>query len=268
MPTPAPLRYFVVDAFCDRPFAGNPAAVVPLEAWRNDAWLQNVAMEMNLSETAFLVPNADGFDLRWFTPKVEVDLCGHATLASVRALAELGRLADGQEVAFATRSGILKAVRSGARIQLDFPLKPETAAEPPPGLLEALGTSAKYVGRNKFDYLVEVDSEAVVRSLTPDFKRLATVECRGTIVTARASTPNYDFVSRFFAPKAGIDEDPVTGSAHCCLADYWGQRLGKTKMIGYQASRRGGTVEVEVKGDRVFLGGRTVVVARGELLID
>jgi predicted PhzF superfamily epimerase YddE/YHI9 len=180
----------------------------------------------------------------------------------------LGLVTDGREVAFSTRSGILKAVRNGDRIELDFPLKPEMKAEPPAGLLEALGTTAKYVGKNQFDYLVEVESEAVVRSLTPDFQRLKRVECRGTIVTARSAAPAFDFVSRFFAPSAGIDEDPVTGSAHCCLADFWSRRLGIAKMTGYQASARGGTVHVEVKGDRAILAGQAVIVARGELLVD
>jgi predicted PhzF superfamily epimerase YddE/YHI9 len=244
MTTLAPLRYVVVDAFTDRPFAGNPAAVVPLPDWRDTSWLQNVAMEMNLSETAFLVPNAQGFDLRWFTPKVEVDLCGHATLASA-----------------------LVALVQNDRIQLDFPIKPETAADPPPGLVEALAVTPRYVGKNQFDYLVEVESEAVVRSLAPDFKLLSKVACRGIIVTARSADPGFDFVSRFFAPAAGVDEDPVTGSAHCCLADFWKKRLGKDKFVAYQASARGGVVHVEVKQDRVLLGGQAVIVAQGELLV-
>lgn len=267
MTTERQLRYFVVDAFTDRPFAGNPAAVVPLDQWKHDRWLQNVALEMNLSETAYLVPNAAGYDLRWFTPKVEVDLCGHATLASALALAHLGMLADGGAVAFSTRSGILTVGRQGPRYQLNFPIKAERAAEPPPGLVESLGVTPMYVGRNQFDYLVELDSEQTLRKLGPDFKRLATVECRGVIATARSDDPQFDFVSRFFAPTAGIDEDPVTGSAHCCLADYWGKRLGKTKLVGYQASSRGGVVHVEVRGDRVILGGEGVIVAQGELLI-
>ena len=175
MTTTAPLRYFVVDAFTDRPFAGNPAAVVPLPDWRDKAWLQSVAMEMNLSETAFLVPNAQGFDLRWFTPKVEVDLCGHATLASALVVSHLRLQADRPEILFSTRSGILKALVQQDRIQLDFPIKPETAAEPPPGLVEALAVTPRYVGKSQFDYLVEVESEAVVRALAPDFKQLSKV---------------------------------------------------------------------------------------------
>ena len=262
-----PLRYFVVDAFTSRPFAGNPAAVVPLDQWRDDAWLQNVAMEMNLSETAYLVPNGNGFDLRWFTPKVEVDLCGHATLASARVLSHLGKLADGSEVSFSTRSGVLTASRSGEGFYLDFPVKRAEPTDAPNGLIESLNVQPRFVGRNMFDFLVDVGSESILRDLSPDFKRLATVDCRGVIVTAISDDPKYDFVSRFFAPIVGIDEDPVTGSAHCCLADYWGRRLGLTKLVGFQASRRGGVVHVELRGDRVMLGGETVIVAQGELLV-
>ncbi len=261
----APLRYFVVDAFTARPFAGNPAAVVLLDHWPDDTWLQNVAMEMNLSETAYLVPNNSGYHLRWFTPKVEVDLCGHATLASAVALARLNKLADGGTVAFSTRSGILTVVRQGARYQLDFPKKPAVAAAPPPGLIESLGAKPKYVGRNEFDYLLEIESETALRKLAPNFRELAAVQCRGVIVTAASDDPQFDFVSRFFAPAAGIDEDPVTGSAHCCLADHWSKRLGKTTLVGYQASARGGGVQVEVRGDRVLLGGEGVIVAEGQL---
>ncbi len=260
-------RYFVVDAFTTRPFAGNPAAVFLLDRWKDDEWLRGVAAEMNLSETAFLVPKDRRYDLRWFTPKVEVDLCGHATLASALVLARLGDLEDGAGVEFSTRSGILRADRQGSRIELDFPIKPEAATEPPGGLLESLGVASRYVGRNEFDYLVEVESEAALRDIAPDFKRLAAVNCRGVIVTALSDDPQFDFVSRFFAPAVGIDEDPATGSAHCCLAEYWRRRMNKAKMVGYQASRRGGGVCVEVRGERVVLGGEGVIVAEGELTI-
>jgi predicted PhzF superfamily epimerase YddE/YHI9 len=287
--TATPLRYFVVDAFTNRRFTGNPAAIVPLAKWEPDQWLQNVAMEMNLSETAYLVPNDSGFDLRWFTPKAEVDLCGHATIAAAIVLVQLGELSAGGRVAFSTRSGVLTAVRRGSRIQLDFPALTVTACEPPPGLLAALGdVTARYVGRGKFDYLVEVEYESAVRGIAPDFKRLATVDCRGVIVTAcsdaarsdtahngaansnasNSSAPLFDFVSRFFAPALGIDEDPVTGSAHCLLAPYWGERLGKSAMIGYQASTRGGTIYVETRGDRVLLEGEGIIFATGELTTD
>ncbi len=261
------LQYSVVDAFADRPFAGNPAAVYLLPAWRDDRWLQLVAREMNLSETAFLAQNADGFDLRWFTPAVEVDLCGHATLASAHVLWTQGH-SDASELRFATRSGTLKASRLGGQIELDFPATSAVPAEPAPNLLEALGAKAVFVGRNKFDYLVEVESESVLRGLTPDFTRLKTLGVRGVIVTSRSADPAFDFLSRFFAPGAGVDEDPVTGSAHCCLAPYWGRRLGKDAMRAYQASPRGGIVGVRVAGDRVILGGTAVMVARGELLVD
>jgi PhzF family phenazine biosynthesis protein len=257
---------FHVDAFTDRPFAGNPAAVCLLPAWKDDRWLQAVAGEMNLSETAFLVKKADCFELRWLTPKVEVDLCGHATLASAHVLWQEGQAA-GDEIRFATRSGILKAVRRGGDIELDFPVKPEEPAPAPPGLLEALGTSALYVGKNQFDYLVEVESEAALRGLAPDFKRLAAVPVRGIIVTSRSADPRFDFVSRFFAPASGVDEDPVTGSAHCCLGDFWRKRLGRAEFVAFQASARGGVVKVRVVKDRALLGGRAVTVARGELLV-
>ena len=260
------IRYFVVDAFTNRPFKGNPAAVVPLDQWEDDSWLQNVAMEMNLSETAFLVPNAQGFDLRWFTPTTEVDLCGHATIASSVALAHLGKLEDGSEVGFSTRSGVLSAKRKGSLIQLDFPALPAKSCDPPLGLLESLNVKARYVGRSTFDLIVEVESESVVRGLTPDMNKLGTVECRGLIVTAKSDDPQFDFVSRFFAPAVGVDEDPVCGSAHCCLAPYWGERLGKTEMVGHQVSARSGIIFVEVRGDRVMLGGEGVIFASGEML--
>jgi PhzF family phenazine biosynthesis protein len=260
-----PIPLFHVDAFTDRPFAGNPAAVCLLPAWREDRWLQAVAREMNLSETAFLVRKADGFDLRWFTPTVEVALCGHATLASAHVLWQQGQATAG-EIRFATRSGILKALRRGDDIELDFPLTPEEPAQAPPGLLEALGVAAGYVGKNRFDYLVEVPSETELRGIAPDFKRLATVPVRGVIVTSRSADPRFDFVSRFFAPGTGIDEDPATGSSHCCLGDFWRKRLGKTEFVAFQASARGGVVKVCVTGDRAFLGGRAVTVTRGELL--
>jgi PhzF family phenazine biosynthesis protein len=257
---------FHVDAFTDRPFSGNPAAVCMLPAWREDPWLQTVAGEMNLSETAFLVHQRGHFDLRWFTPKVEVELCGHATLGSAHVLWQQGFVKDGEEIRFSTRSGILQAVRRDDGIELNFPLKPEEPTQAPPGLLDALGVQPRYVGKNQFDYLVEVESEAVLLSMTPDFKRLAAVAVRGIIVTSRSTDPRYDFVSRFFAPTAGIDEDPVTGSAHCCLGDFWRKRLGKTAFVAFQASARGGVVKVRVTKDRAFLGGKAVIVTQGELL--
>lgn len=260
-----PLRIVQVDAFTNRPFAGNPAAVCVLPEAAPDAWMRDVAREMNLSETAFLVRRPDGFDLRWFTPAVEVDLCGHATLASAHVLWEDRHLAPGEQARFHTRSGLLLAARRGEWIELDFPAKPATPAEPPPGLLKALGFEAAEVSRNQFDYLVETGSEEAVRAAAPDLTALRKVEARGIIVTARASTPGYDFVSRFFGPAVGVDEDPVTGSAHCALAPYWASRLGKTAMTGYQASARGGVVRVRLEGGRVLLGGQAVTVMTGAL---
>jgi PhzF family phenazine biosynthesis protein len=255
----------LVDAFTDRAFAGNPAAVCLLPQWRDDRWLQSLAAEMKQSETAYLVPNADGFDLRWFTPAVEVDLCGHATLASAHALWEQGVAVANAPIRFATRSGTLTASRREGQIDLDFPLNAEEKVEPPADLLPALGIEAQYVGKSRFDYLIEVESEAVLRKISPDFRRLAQAPVRGTIVTSRSSDPRFDFVSRFFAPACGIDEDPVTGSAHCCLAGYWQKRLGKTEFTAYQASPRGGVVRLRVINDRVILGGHAVTVAKGEL---
>ena len=257
-----------VDAFTDRAFAGNPAAVCVLSTPAGAEWMQDVAREMNLSETAFLVRQADGFDLRWFTPAVEVDLCGHATLASAHVLWEDGHLAPGTRARFHTKSGALTADRRGAWIELDFPATHAEPAPAPPGLIEALRVTPplRFVGRSRFDYLVEVDGEETVRSVRPDFGALAQVDARGVIVTSRAATNGYDFVSRFFAPRAGVPEDPVTGSAHCALAPYWTAKLGTPELVGYQASARGGVVRVRVSGDRVFLSGQAVTVLRGELL--
>ncbi len=256
-----------VDAFTDMPFGGNPAAVCVLPEEGDAQWMQSVASEMNLSETAFLVRQGDGFSLRWFTPLVEVDLCGHATLASSHVLWETGLLKPGEQARFFTRSGLLMAERQGDWIELNFPATPPAATDAPAGLLEALSVAATYVGKNRFDYLVEVASEDVVRRMQPDFARLLTVAARGVMVTARASTPGYDFVSRFFGPSVGINEDPVTGSAHCTLAPYWSRKLGKEALMAYQASARGGIVRVRVDGGRVRLGGQAVTVLRGELLV-
>jgi len=260
------LRITQVDAFTDTPFAGNPAAVCLLPAPRDEDWMQSVAREMNLSETAFLVPEADGYALRWFTPAVEVALCGHATLASAHVLWEDGNLPSDRQARFHTKSGLLTGDRAGEWIELDFPAKREEPAPAPAGLAQALGVAPKYVGRNQFDYLVEVDSESTVRSLTPDHAALARLPVRGVIVTSRADSPGYDFISRFFAPGSGVPEDPVTGSAHCALGPYWQARLGQSDFVAYQASPRGGVVRVRVVGERVKLGGKAVTVLRGELL--
>jgi PhzF family phenazine biosynthesis protein len=255
-----------VDAFTDRPFAGNPAAVCILPAARDEAWMQAVAREMNLSETAFLHPDDDGWELRWFTPSTEVDLCGHATLASAHVLWEDGGLPAGDEARFHTRSGLLTARREGAWISMNFPAKPEEETAPSPELARALGAEPVYVGRSHFDFLVELESEEQVRALRPDLGLLRQVAARGIIVTSRSETPGIDFVSRFFAPRVGVDEDPVTGSAHCCLAPFWAARLGRSELVGFQASERGGTVRVRTAGDRVHLGGQAVTVLRAELV--
>jgi PhzF family phenazine biosynthesis protein len=260
-----PQRIVQVDAFTDRPFAGNPAAVCIMDRPRDEPWMRNVAMEMNLSETAFLHPAEDGWNLRWFTPAAEVALCGHATLATAHVLWQDGHLPADAEARFHTLSGVLTARRQGDWIALDFPAKPEQQAPAPEGLERALGVQPVYVGRSHFDWLVEVESEDAVRALQPDLGLLGTVDARGVIVTARGGEGGHDFVSRFFAPRVGVPEDPVTGSAHCVLAPFWAARLGRDELTGFQASRRGGVVRVRVAGDRVILAGQAVTVMRGEL---
>jgi predicted PhzF superfamily epimerase YddE/YHI9 len=317
------MRLWHVDAFTREPFAGNPAAVCLLDGPRDDRWMQGVAAEMKHSETAFLLPEGDAYRVRWFTPAAEVDLCGHATLASAHVLFGTKRGGLGGSAAdlrFLTRSGELRASRRGELIELDFPALPPAEAPPPEGLLDALGATARSTHRSRFDRLVELESEDSVRALKPDFLALAKVDTRGVIVTARAGATaargapagagaargslagttaargglpettaardglpdattarggfpdaaqalgcRRDFVSRFFAPRVGVDEDPVTGSAHCVLAPFWAARLGRTEMVGFQASRRGGEVRVRLEGDRVFLGGHAVTVLEGEL---
>jgi PhzF family phenazine biosynthesis protein len=260
------LDLFQVDAFTDRPFAGNPAAVCFLDEPGDAGWMQDVAREMNLSETAFLHPTGDGFHLRWFTPAVEVALCGHATLASAHVLWETGRLDPAATARFHTLSGLLTAERRGDWIELDFPAQPVEEVSPPEGLAEAIGAEPLFVGKSLYDYLLELPSEEAVRSARPDHPRLATLPVRGVIITARdASSGPYDFVSRFFAPGSGVDEDPATGSAHCTLGPYWAPKLGKEEFLAYQASARGGVVRVRLVGDRVKLGGQAVTVLRGRL---
>jgi predicted PhzF superfamily epimerase YddE/YHI9 len=268
--------FHVVDAFADRPFSGNPAAVYVLDGPADEAWMRLVAREMNLSETAFLHPEPvegeAGYRLRWFTPTVEVDLCGHATLASSHVLWETGRLRPGQPARFITRSGPLAARQIdgpgvGQRlIELDFPARPVRPVPAPPELGAALGARVVAGFRFRDDWLVELEDEVAVRSLSPSMAAIAALDARGVVVTARAALPPHDFVSRFFAPAQGLPEDPVTGAAHCMLAPFWTERLGRagTTLVGYQASERGGVVRV--RGDRVELGGQAVTVSRGELL--
>jgi PhzF family phenazine biosynthesis protein len=256
-----------VDSFTDTPFRGNPAAVCLLPEPQPDSWMQLVAREMNLSETAFLVRRSDAsFDLRWFTPTVEVDLCGHATLASAHVLWEQAHLPPDQPARFHTRSGLLEAKKNDSWIEMDFPANPPRQIDRVAALESALGVSARYTGQSKFDFLLELSSEDEVRSVQPDFAALRSAPARGVIVTSRASQPGYDFVSRFFAPAAGIDEDPVTGSAHCCLAPFWSERLGRDELTGFQASARGGYVRTKCLGDRVLLCGQAVTVLRAKLV--
>lgn len=276
-----------VDAFATGPFTGNPAAVCQLSSPRPDHWLQSVAAEMNLSETAFLLPAGDGdearFGLRWFTPATEVELCGHATLASAHVLWDIGRVPAGEAIRFDTASGVLTCVRDeappadgagsgGPLVWMDFPAQPATelagderralGAE----LTRVLGAAPVRIGRSRFDLLVELDTEKTVRGLAPDMAGLAAVDARGVIVTASGpGGEGHDFVSRFFAPRVGVPEDPVTGSAHCCLAPWWTERLGRERLTGYQASRRGGVVRTELRRTRVRLGGAAVTVFTGEL---
>jgi PhzF family phenazine biosynthesis protein len=262
-----PTAIVQVDAFTDRAFAGNPAAVCVLPGPRDERWMQDIAREMNLSETAFLHPENDGYRLRWFTPAVEVPLCGHATLASAHVLWQDRHLPENHQARFYTRSGLLQATRLAEEIQLDFPAQPASPCPVPAHLAEALGTVPIDVLRNEHKLLAVLDSEASLRRLKPDIGLVRKIPAQGIIVTSRATTAGYDFVSRFFAPNAGVDEDPVTGSAHCCLAPYWCRQLGRHELVGYQASARGGTVRVRLEGDRVFLSGRAVTVLRAELLV-
>jgi PhzF family phenazine biosynthesis protein len=255
---------YLVDAFTDRPFSGNPAGVCILDSSRDDGWMQAVAGELNQAETAFLTKRPDGdWHLRWFTPTVEVDLCGHATLASAHALWATRR-AD-SPIRFHTRSGVLTCTLSAGRIDMDFPAEPASPIQSPAEEAFALGATPTFVGRNRMDLLVVLDSAEEVRQLTPDLSLVAKIKGRGVIVTARSDQPAFDFVSRFFAPQSGVPEDPVTGSAHCCLGPYWQGVLGKSELVGRQASKRGGTVAVHCKGERVILGGSAVMVLAGEL---
>jgi PhzF family phenazine biosynthesis protein len=267
----------VVDAFTAEPYRGNPAGICVLAAAASDAWMQSVAIEMNHAETAFLVKrpsgSGDGYNLRWFTPGGEVDLCGHATLASAHYLWESEALGANEQARFHTRSGLLTADRvlldGAAWVELDFPAEPVSPAATPDGVAATLGAEPVFVGRNRLDYLVELQDEATVRALRPDFKQIAALsdaeDVRGVIVTATGTNNEADIVSRCFFPRFHIDEDPVTGSAHCGLAPYWIPRLGKQEIVAYQASARGGWLHLRVAGDRVKLRGQAVTTLRGDL---
>lgn len=260
------MKIYIVDAFTDRPFAGNPAAVCILDQMPDDVWMQNVASEMNLSETAFLYKEHGGYSLRWFTPKVEINLCGHATLASAHILWETGAEDSTKKLRFYTRSGALTAIKKDDWIEMNFPSEPEEPCDPPELLSHALDVDMLYVGKNRFDYLVEVANEGIVRSLKPDFSLLEKIGARGVLVTSRADNAQYDFVSRCFFPAEGIPEDPVTGSAHCCLAPYWKRKLHKDHFNAAQLSARGGSLRVTIDGNRILLLGQAITVMRGSLV--
>jgi len=261
------MKIYQVDAFTDRMFSGNPAGVCILSGERPDTWMRNVAAEMNLSETAFLGEREGEFDLRWFTPKKEVDLCGHATLASAHILWETGALKRTQEARFRTKSGLLKAMLKQSWINMDFPSERAFEADVPEELTRALKVDPVFAGRNRMDYIIEVGSEDMVWNLEPDIEMLKRIDARGVIVTSRSHSGDLDFISRFFAPAYGIPEDPVTGSAHCCLGPYWETKLGKKEFTAYQASKRGGTLKVRIDNDRVILSGQAVTVFEADLRI-
>lgn len=254
------MNIYQIDAFTNKIFKGNPAGVCILPGSADEQWMQDIAMEMNLAETAFIYRSDDGFNLRWFTPETEVDLCGHATLASAHILWETGLLKNEDEAVFFTKSGRLSARKDGEYIILNFPTEKDMQIETPEELKKSLKVPILYTGQNRMDYIVEVDNEETVRNLEPDLEIMKRLNTRGVIVTSRSANPEYDFVSRFFAPGAGIPEDPVTGSAHCCLGPYWEKRLGKIELTSYQASKRGGTLKLTINGDRVFIGGKAVTV--------
>lgn len=260
------VKCWQVDAFTDRPFGGNPAAICLLESAADPQWMQSVAAEMNLSETAFVRPLTEGWELRWFTPTVEVDLCGHATLATAHALWFGQVVSADQPLRFHTKSGVLTCTHDGRFIQLDFPATPPVVADSSAQLTGALGIEPIFVGKSRFDLLAVFDSADKVRSLQPDIQKLSQIPVRGVIVTAPSDNDRFDFISRFFAPNVGVDEDPVCGSAHCCLTPYWSRKLGKTNLMAYQASSRGGTLRLTMADDRVLLGGQAVTVWQGELL--
>lgn len=261
--TTVKLDIYQVDAFSQHPFGGNPAAVCPLTEWLSDAQLQNIAAENNLSETAYFVPRDGFYELRWFTPTVEVDLCGHATLAAAWVL--IHALADAPEVLrFATRSGELRVTREGDELAMDFPAKAPQACEPPAGMLSALGIKrAEVFGTD--DYIVLLDDEAQVAALTPDFAQLKGLPKRGIAVTAKST--RFDFISRWFGPNVGVNEDPVTGSAHTSLAPFWAERLGKTRLTAEQGGARKGQLRCVLKGDRVIISGKAVLYMQGTIYL-
>ncbi|MGD0337510.1 MAG: PhzF family phenazine biosynthesis protein [Bacteroidota bacterium] len=259
------MKYYHVDTFTNKIFAGNPAGVCILTAPKDEQWMQNIATEMNLPITAFLMKQENSFGLRWFTPTIEISLCGHGTLASAHILREKGILRVDEKAKFLTKSGPLIASKVGNLIELDFPLEEIRDAAAPPDLLEELKVQPTYIGKSRTDYLIEVESEEILRNIAPDFASLKKVKMRGVMITSRSSNTAFDFVSRFFAPAVGVNEDHVTGSSHCCLGPYWQKKLNKTNLLAYQASARGGVISVRIGSERVFLGGEAVTVFTADL---
>jgi PhzF family phenazine biosynthesis protein len=259
------VQIYIVDAFTDTAYKGNPAAVCLLDSIPSDEWMQNVASEMNLSETAFLYQEDEAYNLRWFTPVSEVDLCGHATLASAHILWEEG-FCKTAGIIFKTKSGVLKAFKSDQWIHLNFPVVIAAECSAPAALVDGLGVNLTYIGRNRMDYIVEVDDEDAVRELKPDFTRLKELDARGVIVTSISNDPAYDFVSRCFYPAIGVNEDPVTGSAHCCLGPYWMNKLNKSRLNAIQLSARQGKLMLEVGHERIIISGQAVTTLRGHLI--
>lgn len=260
------MKIYQVDSFSNKAFSGNPAGVCLFTNNVTDQWMQNMASEMNLSETAFLYKENDGYNLRWFTPAEEVDLCGHATLASAHILWSEGYEHEEKELIFYTKSGVLKANKYKGMIELDFPAEVDNEVEVPEELIKCLNINPLYVGKNRIDYIVEVEDESIVKNISPDFELLKSITTRGVIVTSKSKDKKYDFISRFFAPGCGINEDPVTGSAHCCLAPYWMRKMNKSVFNAYQSSKRGGEINVEVVDDRVLIRGEAVTVFSGDIL--
>ena len=259
--------FYTVDSFTDKPFSGNPAAIFILEEDIPDELMQSIASEVNLSETSFVIRKDDVFNLRWFTPTKEAGLCGHATLAAAHILWEVGVLDTKEEAVFETKSGILKARKNSDLIEMDFPIESPSEIDGPKELLKAIEYEPIFIGKNRMDYLAVYENEEVIRKAIPNFEYLKKLDCRGLIISAKSSSDKYNFVSRFFAPNSGIDEDPVTGSAHCCLAPFWSKRLGKKELTGFQVSKRGGIVHTKLEDDKVVLSGKAVTVMKSKMLI-
>lgn len=257
------MNIYIVDAFTDKPYKGNPAAVLILKTEKPDHWMQSIAKEMNLSETTFLHRQGEEYSLRWFTPETEVDLCGHATLASAHILWE-EQFFNGEEIRFTTKSGLLTATRDGNWIQMNFPLEIEQKCVPPRELIEGLGVPYRYIGKNRLDYIVEIEDEETLKGLRPNFDLWKSIK-RGVIITSKSNRPGIDFVSRCFYPALGINEDPVTGSAHCCLGPYWQGKLKKNELTAHQLSNREGVLRVTILEERILISGQAITTLKGEL---